>query len=102
MDVQQKKALFTPCHRSSSRCVTCVLQLFTVRDGHSGCFATHERRVDEIVAKLRPAELEQVIKPVGQRSETNASAGARREHLHQRSGMRSACRADQAPRRLSL
>jgi hypothetical protein len=38
---------------------------FTVRDGHSGCFATYERPVDEIVAKLRLAELEQVIKLVG-------------------------------------
>jgi hypothetical protein len=59
---------------------------FTVRDGHSGCFATHERRVDEIVARLRPAELEQVIKLVGQGPETNAGAGAGREHF-QRSGV---------------
>jgi hypothetical protein len=36
-----------------------------VQNRHSGCLLLHEHSVDEIVAELRPGELEQVIKLVG-------------------------------------
>jgi hypothetical protein len=63
----RKEAFFTPSHRSSSQCVACVLQLLLPETVIAAVLLFHERSVGEIVANLRPGELEQVIKLVGRR-----------------------------------
>jgi hypothetical protein len=101
----RKEAFFTPSHRSSSQCVACVLQLLLPETVIAAVLLFHERSVGEIVANLRPGELEQVIKLVGRRSKLLSAWSARRpqrpettpppEHVGQ-CGIRSARCTDQA------